>query len=261
MDRSHVLSQLQAQIARSDGDSATRLKGYVRHLGEDWALVTGTTLTAENLEQAILTEIDYFRNLHREFEWKVSSWDDPPNLRESLRRHGFLEGDEEAIMVFDLNEDWESWVQGSPQETVKVVTDEHLEDYKKVEGELGADRSYLPEVIDSLRRGDNVSMAFVGYFERRPVSIARLTCDPGSPFGGCYGGSTLAEFRRMGFYRSLMLARAIEARRLGLRYLQVDSLPTSRPILERLGFERLGSTWPYTWKPEATSGIAKIAIS
>ena len=37
---------------------------------------------------------------------------------------------------------------------------------------------------------------------------------------------------------------------LGARYLSVDALPTSRPILERLGFVRLTDSWPCTWRPE-----------
>jgi len=32
-----------------------------------------------------------------------------------------------------------------------------------------------------------------------------------------------------------------------IRFLRVDALPTSRPILERYGFRQLGSTWPADW--------------
>lgn len=39
--------------------------------------------------------------------------------------------------------------------------------------------------------------------------------------------------------------RARIARERGHRWLVVDALPASRPILERLGFERLTSTTPY----------------
>ena len=35
----------------------------------------------------------------------------------------------------------------------------------------------------------------------------------------------------------------------GYRYLQVDALPTSQPILTRLGFTALARTTPYIWEP------------
>jgi hypothetical protein len=31
----------------------------------------------------------------------------------------------------------------------------------------------------------------------------------------------------------------------------VDALPTSRPTLERLGFERITDTWPCEWRAGA----------
>jgi len=35
----------------------------------------------------------------------------------------------------------------------------------------------------------------------------------------------------------------------GIRYLQADASPDSRPILERLGFACLAVTTPYVWSP------------
>jgi hypothetical protein len=37
----------------------------------------------------------------------------------------------------------------------------------------------------------------------------------------------------------------------GYRYAQVDAAPTSRPILERLGFAELAKTTPYTYPAAA----------
>jgi len=47
-----------------------------------------------------------------------------------------------------------------------------------------------------------------------------------------------------------LAARARDAIALGAKFLLVDALPTSRPILERLGFEQLAQTWPCEWTPE-----------
>src|SRR5262249_23118465 len=43
--------------------------------------------------------------------------------------------------------------------------------------------------------------------------------------------------------------RARDAIASGAKFLLVDALPASRPILERLGFEHLTDTWPCEWKP------------
>jgi GNAT superfamily N-acetyltransferase len=238
----------QAEVLRDSAGSCTEFPGYKRMVCRDWAMVTGSTLSEDTVTEAIQSEVRFFRDLGREFEWKVYSWDTPATLGSELKVHGFTEGDEEAIMIFDLTRDFSHFCQ-SEHRTVRVTTDEHLTDYRWVENHLGSERSFLNEVIDSLRRGSTDSMGFVAYSDDQPVSIARLNCHEGSVFGGCYGGSTLPEFQRKGYYRSLLLARALVAKSLGIQYLQVDSLPTSRPILEKVGFEQIGSTWPFTWSP------------
>ncbi len=52
-----------------------------------------------------------------------------------------------------------------------------------------------------------------------------------------------------GVYRALVAARAAEARRRGVRYLTVDARETSRPILERLGFQPLATVRGWTLPP------------
>ncbi|MFY9860709.1 MAG: hypothetical protein WAK80_09150, partial [Candidatus Cybelea sp.] len=61
-----------------------------------------------------------------------------------------------------------------------------------------------------------------------------------------YGGGTMEQHRGRGFYRATVAARARDAIDFGARYLIVDALPTSQPILENLGFVRLTDTWPCT---------------
>jgi GNAT superfamily N-acetyltransferase len=56
---------------------------------------------------------------------------------------------------------------------------------------------------------------------------------------------TLPEYRGRGLYRATVARRAELAREAGYRWLYVDALPTSRPILERLGFVTLTTTTPY----------------
>jgi hypothetical protein len=107
------------------------------------------------------------------------------------------------------------------------------------------------QLYEALRSGSTQHRAYVAYDAPggEPVSIGRLYTHPDSAFGGLYGGGTLAAFRGRGFYRATVAARARDARELGARYLLVDALPTSRPILESLGFQHLTDTWPCEWAP------------
>ena len=49
-----------------------------------------------------------------------------------------------------------------------------------------------------------------------------------------------------GLYRATVAKRAELARERGYRWLYSDALPTSRPILERLGFVAITTTTPFT---------------
>jgi GNAT superfamily N-acetyltransferase len=77
------------------------------------------------------------------------------------------------------------------------------------------------------------------------VSAGRVEFNEGSEFASLWGGGTDPAWRGRGLYRATVAFRAGLARERGYRYVQVDALPTSRPILERLGFVELTRTTPY----------------
>jgi GNAT superfamily N-acetyltransferase len=94
-------------------------------------------------------------------------------------------------------------------------------------------------------------IAFAG---PEPVSAARIEFPAGTDFAGLWGGGTEPRWRGRGIYRALVGRRAQLALRRGYRYLQVDALPTSQPILARLGFTALARTTPYVWDPATAPG-------
>jgi GNAT superfamily N-acetyltransferase len=85
----------------------------------------------------------------------------------------------------------------------------------------------------------------VAWADGCPVGEGRVDFHEGTAFASLWGGATLPEWRGKGIYRSVVAFRGRLARDRGHRYLQVDALPTSRPILERLGFVQLTATTPY----------------
>jgi GNAT superfamily N-acetyltransferase len=89
-------------------------------------------------------------------------------------------------------------------------------------------------------------LGVVALADGRPVAAARAEFHEGTDFASLWGGGTLPEWRGRGIFRALVARRAAVAADRGYRYLQVDALPTSEPILARLGFVRLATTTPYT---------------
>ena len=80
-----------------------------------------------------------------------------------------------------------------------------------------------------------------------PIAAARVEFHAGTDFASLWGGGTLAAWRGRGVFRSLVAYRAALAAARGFRYLQVDALPDSRPILKRLGFVELAMTTPFEY--------------
>jgi len=120
-----------------------------------------------------------------------------------------------------------------------------------------------PEAIASLRRAAELSgglpftQASLGHALAmagdRAVSGARIDFHQGTEFASLWGGGTLESWRGKGIYSSMVAYRARLAAERGYRYLRVDALPTSAPILTRLGFVQLSTTVPYVFTPPTSS--------
>ena len=91
------------------------------------------------------------------------------------------------------------------------------------------------------------AVAVVAYIDGQPVSGGRVDFEDDVEFAGLFGGVTLPEYRRRGLYRATVARRAELARERGYRWLYSDALPTSRPILERLGFVPITTTTPFVF--------------
>jgi hypothetical protein len=67
-------------------------------------------------------------------------------------------------------------------------------------------------------------------------------------FAGLFGGATVPEWRGRGLYRATVAARIARMRDRAVAFATVDAGPMSRPILERLGFQAIATSWPYTYR-------------
>jgi GNAT superfamily N-acetyltransferase len=168
------------------------------------------------------------RELSGHVEWKYYSHDGP-ELRDRLVAAGLEPDDEETVVVAEV-----ASIPPPPDDVeLQIVTEEFVELAASVFG----DRFDLPEK----------AVAVVAMVDGKPVSGGRVDFEDGVEFAGLFGGITLPEFRGGGLYRATVAKRAELARERGYRWLYSDALPTSRPILERLGFVAITTTTPFTF--------------
>jgi GNAT superfamily N-acetyltransferase len=240
--------------AQPDGPGARveRVGGVVRQVAAEhgWNGVVWSDLDASSADKAIAEQVAYYTGLGREFEWKLYGHDLPFDLGQRLRAAGFTAEPEETLMIAEVAD---LTLDVDPPEGIRFlpVTDRAGVDLvaEVHEKAFGTDSSRLRhQLLARLDDPDSV-VAVVALAGDVPVSAARMELVPGTRFAGLWGGGTVESWRGRGIYRALVAHRARAAVERGYRYLQVDALATSRPILERLGFEPLTITQPHVYQP------------
>ena len=161
-------------------------------------------------------------------EWKYYAHDQPPDLPDRLRAAGLVPEDEETVVVAEAA----AIPPPPPDVELQEATDAFIDLAARV---FGGEHHDLPEN----------TVAVVALVDGEAVSGGRVDFEPGIDFAGLFGGITLPEFRGRGLYRATVARRAELARERGYRWLYSDALPTSRPILERVGFVKLTTTTPF----------------
>jgi GNAT superfamily N-acetyltransferase len=207
--------------------------------------------TADTIDAAIEAEIAYFRALGHSFEWKVFDHDQPPDLRERLIAHGFEAGEPEAFMALEIDLAPPALLAPVRHDVRQVASPDDLDDYRTVTRQAWGDEraEHLTYVMDQLRDHPDEIGVYVAYLDGVPASCARADYPKGSVFAGMWAGATVPKYRKQGLYQALVATRVQEARRRGFRFMTIDALPTSRPIVERLGFQLLTHTHPLVWQP------------
>ncbi|RYZ68511.1 MAG: GNAT family N-acetyltransferase [Proteobacteria bacterium] len=236
------------------GETVDARPHVTRHgiLNGEVNFVTAHALSPESADAVIAEELAHYAARGKSFEWKLFSFDEPKDLRQRLESAGFEIGAPEAVMIYDLRDGLEPF--SDPICDVRRIDkEENLRDFRLGSEEaFGKDFAPTTDALaEAIRSGDEGNTAFVAYLDGQPASVGRLYTSPISLFAGLYGGGTRPPFRGRGTYRAVVAARALAAHRSGARYLMVDAKPTSEPILERLGFTRVATTWPCD-SPEAT---------
>ena len=259
MPPADILAGYDAQVRRSTADdgSGARVEadgGVIRWTadgGQGWSGISWSGLDDRSADAAIAAQVRYFAALGQQFEWKLYDYDRPADLAARLVAAGFRAEETEALMVAEAAA-LPAAAPLPPGVTLQPVTDEAgvgrlIEVHERV---FGTDHSQLRRsLLHQLRVAPELTAMVVAMAADEPVCSARIEFLPGRQFASLWGGGTLPAWRGQGIYRALVSYRAGLAVARGYRYLQVDAMADSRPILARLGFATLAWTTPYRWQP------------
>jgi GNAT superfamily N-acetyltransferase len=209
-------------------------------VGDGWSAVLAVP---PDVERAVAR----LRELPGHTEWKAYGHD-PVDLPDRLRAAGLEPGDEEAVLVAEA-----ASIPAPDVEVTVATTPELVELFSALAERVFGEPSpgLHRRLVQALENEQPSVVATVVLVDGDAVSGGRIDFARDVDFAGLYGGVTLPEHRGRGFYRATVAERARLARDRGYRWLYVDALPTSRPILERLGFVQITTTTPWTFPASA----------
>jgi GNAT superfamily N-acetyltransferase len=259
LDVDAVRAAFDAQIRRkteSDEPGAVieQDKGIVRWVapGTQVSLINWSELTEETADAVIAAQRAYFASRGTPVEWKYYDYDRPADLPARLVAAGFRPDDEETMLVAEAAAIDPAVVLPPGVQLVPVTDEAGLAQAMEVHGKAFTEHpspGIGERLLKQFRDTPELLHMVVAMAGDEPVSTARMEFVPGTDFAGLWGGGTVPAWRSKGIFRAMVAYRAGLAAAAGYRYLQVDALPTSRPILERLGFQAVARTTPYVFTP------------
>ncbi|HTX81327.1 MAG TPA: GNAT family N-acetyltransferase [Streptosporangiaceae bacterium] len=259
LDVDAVRAAFDAQIRRKSqpdepGAVIEQDSGVLRWVapGTQTSLINWSEVTEETADTVIAAQREYFANRGTPVEWKYYDYDQPADLPARLIAAGFQADDEETMLVAEAAAIDPVVVLPAGVRLVPVTDEAGLATAMTVH-DLAFTEHPSPglgqRLLTQFRDSPELLQVVVAMAGDEPVSAARIEFIPGTDFAGLWGGGTVPAWRGKGIFRALVAYRAGLAAAAGYRYLQVDALPTSRPILERLGFQMVARTTPYVFTP------------
>jgi GNAT superfamily N-acetyltransferase len=177
-----------------------------------------------------------------EVSWWVGERSTPADLAERLEQLGLTADKPPAMTTLTIAEQ----PAGEPRVDVRRV--ESFDDYltaleidwaafdtpaEQRQERRAAARAAWPRIV-----ADGRSSVYLAYEDGEPVGFGRAVFAPWAAL--LMGGATLPHARGHGVYSALVHARWREAVERGVPRMVVSAGPMSAPILEKLGFRRLG---------------------
>ncbi|WP_156466371.1 GNAT family N-acetyltransferase [Janibacter sp. Soil728] len=228
-----------------------------------FAMVECPAGLGEDPDHWISRQVDFFAERGQELEWKTYDYDEPADLLDRLRAHGFTLEDDEALVLGEVADLLHPvMAKGASLRLVEAGDDAAFAGIADLhEIVWGRRDGHTQQLRDELRRSPETLDVFVAEASEpmeaggHRAEVGQVVCgawvrySPGTDFCSLWGGTTHPAARRRGIYRALVAERAQRASRRGFRLVRVDCSPDSLPILTRLGLERVATTVPATRAP------------
>lgn len=208
--------------------------------GKTWNTVQRQRLRPDEIDETL----DEVRALLRErgrdkTQWEVGSSAEPPDLVDRLLERGLIRDKDPYAVALVLTRE-----PPPPPPEIVARRVETLEEYaaaNAVQWEaFDMPENEVAEVREMLEVWwrERVNVTHAAWLDGEIVAAG--TAAPTEHGLLLYGGATLPRARGRGAYRAVLHARWEEAVRNGTPVLITQGGSMSRPILERLGFERVG---------------------
>jgi hypothetical protein len=228
--------------------------------------VGGKRWSAAEADQRIAETIDYHRQRNIGFQWWVSPFDTPTDLRARLEKRGMVLAGDAAMMArlglddlsISINPEVQVERLDKPDE---AVIDELLRvmqvcfnwpDAQVEENRPGMiERLSMPEFREK-------EAYFLARLNDRIVAHGRLVLEGGIAYLG--GSGVLPEFRGQRVYATLLRRRLEEAQQRGYHVAAINAEPLSRPIVLKYGFKEYERIYIYAWMPVIDVNVIKSLV-
>ncbi|MGH8880628.1 MAG: GNAT family N-acetyltransferase [Stackebrandtia sp.] len=199
-----------------------------------------------DLDALIAAQRDRFARQGGAVEWKYHDYDRPADLPQRLSSAGFVPGEPEALVLGEAADVAIANRLPAGVTLRRITGREDLERLRDLQNIVwGTDHDWLPDALTAELGSDtDPIIVVVAEADGDLVCGSWIRFHKGTDFASLWGGSTLPQWRGRGIYRAAVARRAQFALAQGFRYLQVDSSPNSRPILESLGLSTVAMTTP-----------------
>ena len=187
---------------------------------------------------------------HLPFMWTLDPQTEPPYFARYLEARGVVAdptAPEVAVMVLPVDADIPSRAMAGLEMRDALADPDTFRKADAVNGEAFGDapRGVTPEqqASQERRRRDQIAAGnrrvLLATIDGEPAGSSGVTLFP--PYGAIINGGAVREkFRGRGIYRAMVAERLRMAREAGVSGLSVWGGPMSAPILEKLGFVKVG---------------------
>ena len=243
--RMHWVAPEAEREARVTGQGNLLLVRYIRPAPAMSSVLYSDlgSLDQTDLDALVASEVDDANRRGLAFSWTVYAHDQPKDLGETLRRHGF-ESDEDPedlgpVMVHLVAEAAARVPQHFAVD-VRSVGPDDLDDLIAVEERVwGGDFDWLRQRLRRHFEEPAFLSVHVAYVDGEPACGGWSYHHPTGRFVMLRGGATVPEHRNKGLYAAVLASRAREAARRGATHLVVEPSPMNVPIVTKFGFREL----------------------